>query len=242
MKKLLLAILALPLVIASCKKSDSTSEIYKPSYHVDGISDRIIQKNITGLPTTVTQYLTITYENQEQERVTLSLENLPAGLTAKFTPATGFPTFSTQLTLIDSGVATGEYTLNLIATGASSGKKTFPFNLSVLPVPDCSNQIIGAGYISQLSCGAGTFMQNVTSVSGSPGRVNFSNFDNTGAQVYGLINCTSNQINIPTQSVNGATYNGSGYFYQQGAQRVVNISFYRSSSSGSTSCTLSLTL
>ncbi len=241
MKKLLLAVLALPLIIGSCNKSDSNSEIYKPSYHVDGISDRIMQKSATGTALTSTFYLTVTYENQDQERVSLSLENVPAGLVARFTPATGFPTFSSQLMLIDSNVAVGEYTLKLVATGANSGKKTFEFNLSVLGAPDCSNLATGAGYLSQLSCGTNTYTQSVTAVAGFPGRINFSNFDNTGAQVYGIVSCSSGQINIPYQTVNNATYQGSGYIYQQGTQRVLSISFYRNSSSGSTNCNLTLT-
>jgi hypothetical protein len=145
--------------------------------------------------------------------------------------------------LIDSGATAGDYALNLVATGANSGKKTFEFHVTILPVPDCSGEVTGNGFSCNLTCGSGgPYTQNITAVTGTPSRVLFSNFDNTGAQVYGIVSCLSGQIGIPLQTVNGTTYQGNGNYATDpltGQQRLY-ISFNRSMGGSTNYCNLNM--
>jgi len=243
MNKKLLFLALLVIGFASCKK-DENNEPSKPSYHIDGIIDRSMQKVLFGTPPYLNVNLNVVYEHSDQERVTLTVENLPEGLKAIFSTKSGIPSFNSSLALIDSGVAAGEYTLKLIATGTNSGRKSYEFNLSVLPAPDCSPDVIGNGYATQGYCnGSMTHSQNITAVAGQPGRVLFSNFDNTGAQVYAYVTCFNDQLSIPSQAVNGVTYQGSGYYSTSlSGVRTINVNYSRIVGGSSNSCNMQLTL
>jgi hypothetical protein len=236
MKRSLLFLALLVIGFASCKKDDNDAAPTKTPYYVSGVQDVTIQKVPSGNPYTYLN-LSLVYDHNEQERVALSLEGVPDGLKYKFTIKSGIPTFNSSLQLVDSGVVAGDYALTLVATGATSGRKTYQFNVTVLAAPDCSGEVAGTGYLSQGYCsGPNTFSQDITSVSGTPGRVLFSNFDNTGAQVYGVVTCFTNQIVIPTQTVGGAVYQGNAYYNTSGSTTNININYSRNG----TSCSLNL--
>jgi hypothetical protein len=242
MNRKLLFLALLVIGFASCKKDDD-NEPSKPSYRIDGIVDRSMQKTVFGTPPTTTLNLNVMYEHSDQERVTLSIENVPEGLKSKFSTKSGIPGFNTSLLLIDSGVVAGEYTLKLIATGSNTGRRSYDFNLTVLAPPDCSSDLTGTGYATQTSCNpTGSFTQNITSVPGQVGRVLFSNFDNTGAQVYANVICNSGQVSIPSQTVNGVVYQGSGYYNVSGGTRYINVSYGRTVSGSTITCSMLLSL
>jgi hypothetical protein len=238
MRKILGAMFVVVLAITSCKKSDNDAEPFKPSYHIDGISDVTIQKMVFGGAPYAYLNLSLVYENSEQERVTLSIDSVPPKLFTRFSTKSGIPSFTSSLFLADSGVAPGVYTLKLNAEGANSGKKSFDINLTVLAAPDCSSDITGTGYTSQSNCAsASPYLQDITA-SGESGKVVFSNFDGSGTQIYGYVNCGSYYITIPQQVVNNITYQGSGNYQKIGTQRQVNINYSKVGSTGSTTCSL----
>lgn len=242
MRKIFGAILLATFAFTSCKKSDNNSEPYKPSYHIDGISDITIQKLVFGGAPYTYLSLSLVYENLEQERVTLSLDSVPPNLYTRLSTKSGIPSFTSSLFMADSGVTPGVYTLKLNAEGTNSGKKSFDINLTVLAAPDCSADITGTGYMSQSNCSSGsTYMQDI-SASGEAGKVVFSNFDGLGTQIYGYVNCGSNYIMIPQQVVNNVTYQGSGNYQKIGigTQRQITISYSKMGSTGSTSCNVYL--
>ncbi len=246
MKKTILFLTLAVIGFASCKKGDTiyTSPIVPP-YHVDGVRDITLQKS-NSFNAYATLDLSIAYENSDQERISLSLEGAPRGLYASFSDTIGYPSFTSQLYLRDSNVAAGRYALKLVSTGSISGRKEFTFNVNVVAAPVTNIFLADTGYNSYTSCGGSNFIQNITAVAGTSGRILFSNFDNSGNQVEATVDgdSTGGYIFIPTQTVNGVTYSSSSsssnYYNISGGSRNIRVMFIKSSGGSSNSCTLYL--
>lgn len=205
---------------ASCTKNYNDDDLLNPSYHIDGITDLSIVK---GSSIGASLSLNVVYENSEQERVRLSFENVPAGLSTKIFTPSGIPTFSSFITLADSGVAEGSYTIQLVATGNNTGRKTFPINVEVSGAPDCTDELVNNGsasYTASSSCTGTSFTADILSTS-TRNRVLFTNYNNTGISLFADIDCSSQTMNFPSQVVNGVNYSGSGSYEIFGAQRSV---------------------
>lgn len=70
------------------------------------------------------------------------------------------------------------------------------------------------GYQSSHSCNSGNQNYNVD-IDGSvqSQRIYISNFYNFGVTVYVDVNCEEKTLTIPSQSVGGSTWVGSGYYF-----------------------------
>jgi len=252
MKKTLLFLTLAIIGFASCKKEENTynASPFVPPYHVEGLTDITIQKSSDpSTPAYGTMRLNFIYENQEQEKITLSVEGAPQGMVTYISDSVGYPSFTSMVNLIDSATAPGNYALKLVVQGRASGRREYAFDVKVLPAPVINNLLAANGYNSYTSCGSvNGFIQNITAVSGSNSRILFSNFDNTGNQIEGIMNGNSNYgyITIPTQTVNGVTYysNSSSSYYQiNSSNREVRVYFNRSTGSGTgSSCSLYMSL
>lgn len=250
MRKAFLFLTLVVIGFAACKKGDNIyTSPNTPPYHIDGIKDLSFQKYNSGGGSN-SRYLDlyITYENSEQEQVKLSVEGLPAGMSASFSDSVGYPSFSSRLYLIDTATVAGNYSARLVATGTTTGRKEFAININVLPAPTLNVLLVGNGYDSYSSCGGGSYSQNITAVSGTTDRIRFSSFDNSGNAVEATLtgNTTNGNLIIPTQTVNGTTYSGSGsssYYYISNGVRHFDITYYRSTSGGGSNyCNVTLSL
>lgn len=240
MKKLSLVLALLVLIIAGCTKkyyygSDGANN---PAFIVQGISD--FEINEVTFPVSIS--LSVIYNSGEQENVRLSIENLPAGLYADMPLKSGIPSYSSFVTFTDSNAVPGTYTVNLVATGAISGRKVFPFTVVVTPTPDCRDNITGSFTVTNFcAVGPSNFSANVVEDATHSDRVIFKNWENTGADIYGEVDCRNQEIEIPSQTVNGMTYKGSGNFFTSGGMAQVRIEYDRSSpTTGTTPCLATL--
>ena len=237
MKKTILFLALLIIGFASCKKDDDNIPS-KPSYHINGVNDLTLQKLINSEQAGIAYMsLELVYEHSDQEKVTLSLEGVPQKLKSTISSPSGIPSFSTSIILVDSGVAAGNYSITLVATGTSSGRKTYSFNVSVLAAHDCADDLVANDYSVQSSCNTTTYTENITKDTGGVSRILFNDFANMGAHIYGLVSCSTNQITIPRQVVNGNTYQGSGSYNTSSTGRAINIVYFRNS----ISCSMLLT-
>lgn len=233
MKKLFLFLSVLAIGFSSCTKNDDDTN--NPNYHIDGITDLVITKEYTQFPVYPVLNLTVVYENSQQERVKLSLENVPQGLSYRISTSTGIPTFGTNISFVDSGVATGSYPIKLVGYGEVSGRREFYFNMTVKPVPDCAEQLLG-NYLSNSMCDSVTSIQTVSRVQGTTNTILINNVDNVGRSLKATVDCNAKLLVINPQTVGGFTYSGSGDFNTVGTQRKINLTLQKVGSSGTTTC------
>ena len=240
MKKISLVVVLLVLIITGCTKKYyyGSEGNDNPPYIVQGINDFSINEDsgpsVMGL--------SIMYQNSDQENVKVSLENVPAGLFTIIERPSGIPSFSSFIQFTDSSATPGTYTVNLVVTGAKSGKKSFPFTITVTTTPDCRDEIIGTYSTSSLcSAGPSNYSSDIEKDVVNK-RIIIKNWENSGEQVFATTNCINGQLTIPSQTVNGVTYSGNGSFGQWSpTQMRVSISYTRTTSSGSSGCNVFMT-
>src|SRR5690606_5646767 len=97
-----LGFLSVALSFSSCVREDDWNPGYGDPYLINGIHDVELKRGLTGTAT-ATLDLDIEYQTSVQERITLSLEDLPEGLYYSFDPSSGYAPFHATLTLVDSG-------------------------------------------------------------------------------------------------------------------------------------------
>ncbi len=229
-------------IIISCKKtSNTTNNIiinHMPAFTVNGIHDITL---VNAGANYITLPITVQYSDSAQEVVTLSLSALPSNVNMDTTWITsGIPTFSTNINIADTtldGATPGNYPMILTATGATSGKKTYPFNLKIVAETPCIAHIVGKYSDCYYSCSTGGYYAD--SVYSDPVTVNkiwFSNINNTGIKIYARYNCGTQQLTIPAQTVGGVTYSGSGSAYYSLTSHHISVNL----NTGTTFCSLSM--
>ena len=218
-KKSTLLVALLAITIGSCTKKYETNVPYVPPYHLDGITDLTVNADNPS----ASMQIGVTYQNSNQERVTLSLEGMPAGLTYNIINPSGYPSFSSFISFFDSSAAIGTYTVNLVAKGDKSGKVKFPFTVMVTEIPDCAAGFTGANFSASNFCTSGSYTEGITLLSAN--HVQFTNFEGTGVHLNATFNCTTGDVTIPTQTINGFIYAGSGSFGSFGTNQEVVISY-----------------
>lgn len=209
MKKLFASLLVAAL-FWGCTKNNNTSN----SFTVNGLHDVSMTNNVT---TSVSLPITVQNESSNQETVTLSVSGLPANVSLDNSnfAASGIPTFTTVLKLVDNVATPGTYPITLTAEGSSSGTRSYNFNLTINAETDCSSQIAGhynnsAGYTTWSS--PYDYADVITSDGTVVNKIWFDNYIGMnlhtldGKGVYGYYNCSNNTISVPYQAV----YNSSG--------------------------------
>ena len=129
MKKHLLSLLVIILIaVAACTKSTTNANAL--TYSVNGLTDvTVTQYN----DTTFIVAVALAYESGKQEAVTLTPTGLPAGVTVTPASFSGTPGFATTFTFHADVTTSGSFPITINAASASSGTKTFSFNLIVSP-------------------------------------------------------------------------------------------------------------
>lgn len=241
MRRTLVLLSFAAVAIASCKKKseNTATPLSMPTYTVDGIHDLTITYNSTTRSMVVLP-VTVQYQDSLQRPVTLSLSELPAGITMDNDwVTTGYPTFSTVLTFYDTSAnkaANGTYPLTLTASG-SAGAKTYTFNLKVVEEQSCSADIIDNYSDCNSNC-SGFYRDTIYADASVTNKIWFKNFDRTGKKVYAMYKCADNSFIIPPQVVDGEVFSGKGFYvYASGSTgRLISINLKE----GNTSCTLTM--
>lgn len=239
MKKATLFMALLTLLFSACTKSNDDDDVFSPNFRVDGITDINIFRNSTN-----SLSLSVVYMNSQQERVRLSLEGLPSGMTAEFTTTSGLPSFSSYLQITNNSVPAGVYPVRLVATGDITGRHTFTFNITAM---DCYQALLKS-YTANAFCNSpGSYTETATAVSGQTDRVMFNNFENSGADIYAIVDCngggggTSGSLTIPAQTVGGVTFSGSGNYWSNfGGNTSISITYTRTTGTTTRTCSMSM--
>ncbi|MGC4056921.1 MAG: hypothetical protein QM743_02225 [Chitinophagaceae bacterium] len=137
MKKILsglvTACLLLSTLFTSCKKDDKKNELV---FTINGVSDQ----SYTG--SSITIPLGIGYTSGNQESVTMSVSGLPSGMTGTFSSQSGTPSFTTTLTIANTGTITaGSYVVTITGTSTSGVTKSASMKLTI--PDDCSYSMLG---------------------------------------------------------------------------------------------------
>jgi hypothetical protein len=240
MKKLSFIIAATVVLFSGCTKNYYGDEFTNPSYRVDGVTDFSISEDNPQFNLN----LSLVYMNSEQENVNVTVEGLPGGIYPTYYNNSGIPSFEAYIQFYDSSAVPGTYEAKLVTKGSITGKKTYPFIITVKAPVDCKNDLTGS-YAAQNFCSSGSssFAETISASPTVPKRILIDNFENSGFQIYANLNCNTGQLIVPSQFVNGATYAGSGYFYTTSSGgRSVYFSYYKTfSGGGTTSCNVTLT-
>jgi len=231
---LLTCAIAGSLLFSACKKSDS--DALPTNYRIDGVQDMTLQQSGT-VPITGYMSISVMPTGKIQEHVSLSMEGLPEGCSVMFTSPGGFPMFSSNVIIRDSGATGGTYPVKLVCNGSVTGKKSYTFNLTLPQLPDCTSWLLH-NYSANSGCAGGTYPEFLTAGS-TRNRIVFNNFENIGVSLYANVTCqpsgSSSTISMPAQTVGDITYSGSGY----AAPGYFYLSYNRyEPGTGSTSCTL----
>lgn len=225
MKKLLLAFSLFTIFLGSCTKKtnvipDVPIEVKEDStYIINGVTDFTL-----GSLDSTWVYLEVDFREGKQEKITLSIEGLPARVISEFEPAAGIPGFATTLMLKSIVATPGTYPVKIVGTSSNGMKKTYEVNLVIKDNFHCdsfmvnnlgafSTQIESTGdsvstysYISYMVQPGGSmvlFMRSVylETVSGYPVLSgNFGTPDLTNEVVL-VVNCNNKTITIPEKSI-----------------------------------------
>jgi len=235
MKRILTLCSLLFIALFSCTKSDSTDSHLPTMYRIDGIHDLTFDPNLYISSDTLN--LSVVYVGPLQETVTLSFSDLPAGITVDTTHvATGIPSFYTRIILTSDGTAkAGTYQVKLHCNGTQSGAKYYTFNIIIVPAPSCSGALTGSWTNCYNFCAASPYFDSV-SAGAINNRIIFNNFNGKGVSLYADIDCKNSVINIPSQSIAGHTYYGTGGF----SGNAISLVFADSSALGYSYCADSL--
>ncbi|PZF72490.1 hypothetical protein [Taibaiella soli] len=212
MKKSYLLPLVVSIGLFSCTKSgtDTTSgtgaNTNKTSYKVNGVVDVSIQNNPDSNTSVTT--LTITDTLKSAQKITLSLDGLPNGVSGSLSNTSGYPTYSTVLTFVDTNATPGVYPVKLNCEGSVSGKTTYTIDLTIRPDHDYANDWLGTAEganIPSNSPNTLTYTENITH-GDRTNRIVFNNFGGYGIKVYADIIDYGTNFTIPTQTINNTTY------------------------------------
>jgi hypothetical protein len=217
MKNLYLFPALILMALVSCNKGKTTTNNYitpvnnpQPSFAINGITDITFTNNFT---VTATLDLTIQHLDSAQENVSLALTGMPIGIIMDNNWVhSGIPTYYTSLSLFDTsvagGVTPGTYPLTLTATSASGGNKTYTFNLKIQAMP---TGFFGKYNTCYAYCGSTTtYTDSVYADAIVVNKIWFANYAGSGHSVYGMLTGQGGGVTIPSQTISGTTYTGSG--------------------------------
>lgn len=231
----------------SCTKTEDKDVFVEP-YIVQGIADLELKKGFQGYAYAQLPIL-IDYKNSKQEKVSLSLEGVPPGISYTVTPTSGYAPFNAFITLYDTAATAGDYTLRLKTQTASTDERTFDFNLKVWPTPDCVEALIGTYNTGGSGCYPFySYTSNITRKSPGSSAIVFENFLNTALNLEGIVSCKNASITIEKQTFTYSNVNyeisGSGYYSTISGITISNISLNlllkNLSNNYTSSCNLSL--
>ncbi len=249
MNKTFVALGFLLICFSACKKAEDKT----PEYSVSEKGDFVIERNPFDkdfgavLPQL---FFAVKYERGDSKRVTLSVADLPAGITDSLSSSGGYPDFNTTLFLKDAGAAAGTYTptLKLKADGASEGI-SHPFKVTLNGFGSCAAYFAGREFTATSSClgvDSGTNSYTATSRLLSPfsDTVLISNYRNSGLDLKMIVDCKTRRATIPPQYLGDKGVESTGYGQLsddvEGSPTTLSFSVLEMNPGGPAFCTLVL--
>lgn len=211
---LMVTVLSATLMV-NCRKSDPSNPIYDPEYGdlqytIDNVKDVSIERIGESK-----QNIVVNRISGKVEDVSLTVVGLPAGATASFDPNPSKPSFASTLTIKANRVTIGTYTLTLRGSSLTSGYTERKFTLTILPYSNYAIGMEGKFKEGGLCVPGGNVNDTVDVVATTEAnRINIKGIWSgvwTNV-VYADLNPTNKTLNIPAQTLNGVTINGSGTF------------------------------
>ncbi len=250
MKKISRLFLLAAITMAGCTKKTTNNYVLPvyplPAYVVNGVHDISVRNGGSGSFTTDAMLdISVQYTDSAQETVTLSLSSLPAGIVLLDTGwvRTGIPTFNTTLTFLDTttaGATVGSYNMTLTAVGSTSGTKTYPFVLRVLPEQSCTQYLTGTYHNCVSGCSFATYTDSVYADPTVPNKIWFTNANGTGLHLYGMYSCSSDALTIPDQTIGTTVYSGTGSGFGTPSTKNLSFNLHSTSSTGINNCSVSM--
>ncbi len=186
-------------VISCGKKADQPTD-----FKISGVNNIMLEENGSSVLDLNVELLT-----SNAEQVTLSIENIPEGISPNFNRTTDKPPFSTSLYIKDDSSKGGEYIVTLIGTSAKGVVHTYNFTITTLN-KTCAIKASGLYYgTSTCRDGNGLVFNNIYFLTDSTDKDKLF-FTWQGKSLYGEINCNRNKFTIPLQSVGDHTIKGDG--------------------------------
>lgn len=205
MKKALLLSLLSAILLLACSKEEKKAE---DSFIVNGISDLSLAKD-----TEIYLPLEIKHVAGTQEKVTITVEGLPSGVTAEATPQSGTPTYVTSVRFHASEDAIeGSKQIRIKAAGASGATKTYDFALNVTRQINCGTKLIGTYDVANSFYNDGVLMSTekytgmVISYGGSQDMIEITDlfyFAGGHNRVHARAICDAKTLEIPKQEEMG---------------------------------------
>ncbi len=158
--------------------------------------------------------LFIKYGSDLQQRVTLKLLDVPAGITSQFETAQGFPDFNSVLSLEDKGVANGNYIVQLILENDTGKQKKYPIPVMVKGDTSCIGFFAGREFrvLRKPFLGDSEYGDTVTKGERDatyPEMLLLQGYkSNTALRL--LLNCKDQKVTLPAQVVADSLYEGTG--------------------------------
>lgn len=156
--------------------------------------------------------LNITRKSGTSEKITLSLEGLPSGISYAINPSEGLPPFSPMIVISASNAPLSTYPVTLKAT-TSSGTTPYSFSITTFKEDiECIPGLVGS-YSADEDCQGSPVHNYTATVETNPNNkkgIVIKNFANVGIDVKATVICGSNSLIIEEQQIGDYNISGSG--------------------------------
>jgi hypothetical protein len=207
---------ALLLVLVSCKKSGDNIAPTTSPYRISGLHDVEIQT--FQFPKAVSsaypipifdEDLIIAYQTEggPLNPLTLQIEDLPAGMTGKFTVNSGVPDFATHLTIGTIAHSVGNYKAQVVVqSDGDSQKYRFPISINVTSAPACSDYLLAKKYQFKPSRSNKVVPLTLSLVNSESNLYTITGFVSSGEPLNATITCDPGTLEIPEQQIGDTTF------------------------------------
>lgn len=211
MKKISIFVLALCVMALACDRKVAQQVTYTvENTQNQPMGDTYISDNGTYTLSVLVKFLT----GASEDKVSLKMKGLPAGVTTPVDSFSEVPTYRADFPLTMKNAPHGTYPITLTTDVRGVNRKTVTFNL-IVRSGDCAANMWGT-FTGTNQCSARNFTYTARGMStGVVNELNITNLggygDNTTTRV--VLDCDHNKLTIPEQNIgNGTVVSGSGTF------------------------------
>jgi hypothetical protein len=234
MKKAFILVALASVTVFSCTKNHSTYTTVDAKdttgYVVGGISDMQLESRDS-----VIVPISVEWVSGKQNRLSFSISGLPANVSAKFSPESGYSNFTTMLTLVSKKAALGTYPVKImLKDSVGNSVRTYDVALTIGPKMLCVNELFGS-YVGDYTCTADSLdsvAMTVTMAPMSTGTDNMIAIHNLSFQQFSVnakLSCQDQKIMIHSQNFGMYNVSGSGDFVTDSTimlnYRIINNAF-----------------
>lgn len=212
-KLFILAPALLCVSLFGCKKEpEVVTPTTKFEFNLTGV------KNTLNMETIATDSMEVSIERKvgSSEKISLSVDNLPANVTATISNNNSLPPFKSKIIIRANNAAAGNYLAVLNATGATAGTVGYPIALNLVKIStECVPALYGRYSASdecQPQSSPTPYNVEIVADPSNPKYVTIKNFAGVGVDVKAEVVCGANGIIVPQQKVGKYTFSATGSF------------------------------